>query len=82
MFNLELNVSLISNKAPNLHSVICFEMNTALITNKRLLLKERGSYKFMFSLETVTLYCKKDFTNHYKSCMWSFMSFTLLGKYK
>ena len=34
-FNLELNVSLISNKAPNLHSVICSEMNIASITNKR-----------------------------------------------
>ena len=35
--NLELNVALISNKAPNLHSVICSETNTASITNKRLL---------------------------------------------
>ena len=58
-FNLEINVSLISNKAPNLHSVICSEMNTASITNKRLLLKERGSYTFMYSLETVTFYYKK-----------------------
>ena len=58
-FNLELNVSLISNKAPNLRSVICSEIKTASITNKRLRYKERGSYKFMFSLETVSFYCKK-----------------------
>ena len=37
-------------------------MNTASITNKRLLLKERGNYKFIFSLKPVTFYCKKDFT--------------------
>ena len=30
-------VSLISSNTPDLHSVICSEMNTALITNKRLL---------------------------------------------
>ena len=58
-FNLELNVSLFSNKTPNLHFVICPEMNTASVTNKRLLQKERGSYKFMFPLETITFYCKK-----------------------
>ena len=50
----------IQNAAPILHSVICSEINTASIKNKRLLSKERGSYKFMFSLETVTLYCKKN----------------------
>ena len=33
-FNLELNVSLISNKAPNLYSVICAEMNAASVKNK------------------------------------------------
>ena len=60
IFNLESNISLIFNKAPNLHSVTYSEMTTASITNKRLLLKERCSYKFMFSLETVTFYCKKD----------------------
>ena len=60
IFNLELNVSLTFNKAPNLHSVTYSEMNTASITNKKLLLKEKGSYKFMFSLEIVTFYCKKD----------------------
>ena len=47
------------NVALILHSVICSEMNAALVTNKRLLQKERGSYKFIFSLETVTCYCKK-----------------------
>ena len=47
------------NVAPILHSVISSEMNTASITNKSLLQNERGSYKFMFSLETVTFYCKK-----------------------
>ena len=31
---LELNVLLISSKAPNLHSVIYSEMNTASITSK------------------------------------------------
>ena len=31
---LELNVSLISTKAPNLHSLICSEMNTASVTKK------------------------------------------------
>ena len=55
-FNLELNISL---KAPNLHCVICSEMNTASITNKRLLEKGRGSYEFMFALKIVTFYCKK-----------------------
>ena len=34
-FNLRLNLSLVSNKAPKLHSVICFEINTASITNNR-----------------------------------------------
>ena len=79
---MELNVSLISNKAPNLHSAISSEINTALITNKKLLLKERGNYKFIFSLETVTFHCKKKFTNYYKSYMRYFISFKLLGKYK
>ena len=31
--NLELNLSLISNKAPNLYSIMCSEMNTVSITN-------------------------------------------------
>ena len=42
------------NVAPILHSVICSEINTALIENKQLLSKERGSYKFIFSFEIVT----------------------------
>ena len=57
--NVELHVPLISNKAPNLDSLICTEMNATSITNKRLFQKERGSYKFMFSLETITFYCIK-----------------------
>ena len=36
-FNLELNISLISNKAANLRSAICSEVNTISITNKKLL---------------------------------------------
>ena len=75
IFNLELNGSLISNKAPNLHSAICSEMNTASFAKKRLLFKKRSGYKFVFSLETVTFYCKKDFTNYYKFYMRSFMFF-------
>ena len=34
IFNLELTFSLTSSKAPNLHSVICSEMNTASVTKK------------------------------------------------
>lgn len=34
---LVLNLSRISNKAPNLYSLICSEMNTVLFTNIRLL---------------------------------------------
>ena len=34
---LVLNVSLISNKAPNMNTVICSGMNTASATNKILL---------------------------------------------
>ena len=43
----------LQNVTPILHSVICSEMNTAPKE------KERGSYKFIFSLKTVTFYCKK-----------------------
>ena len=57
----KLNVSLISNSAPNLHSVICSEMNTASNINKGLLSKERGSDKFILPLETITFYCKNIF---------------------
>ena len=55
-FNFEPNVSLISNKAPNPHSAIFSAMNSASFTNKRLLSKKIGNYKFTFSLETVTFY--------------------------
>ena len=57
MFNLGLNLSLTSNKAPNLRSVICSERNAASITNKRLLQNEKGNCKFILSLKTVTFYC-------------------------
>ena len=50
------------NVAPILHSNL-FEMNTASITNKRLLYKEKGGYKFMVSLETITFYCFINFIN-------------------
>ena len=36
-FNLVLHQALIINKTPNLYSVIYFEINTAAITNERLL---------------------------------------------
>ena len=42
----------------NWHSVICSDMNTALITSKSSL-KGKGLFKFMFSLETVT-FCSKN----------------------
>ena len=38
---------------------ICTEMYTALVTNKRLLEKESGCYKFIFPVETVTFLCNK-----------------------
>ena len=44
---------------PILHFVIYSEMNTGSITNNRLLKNQRRSYKFIFSLETVTFNCKK-----------------------
>ena len=58
-FNLELTVLLIPHKAPNLSSVGCAESITVSITNKALLLNEKGSYNFMFSLKIVTFYWKK-----------------------
>ena len=47
-----------SNRAPNQHFAICCKMNIASIINKRLMEMERSTYKFMFSLETVTFYWK------------------------
>ena len=58
-FDLELNLSLVSDKSPNLYFVTCSETNTASITNKRLLQNESSSYMFMFSLKKVTFYSKK-----------------------
>ena len=52
-------ISVITYKDTNLCYVICFEMNTASITNITLLKKERGSSKFIFSLKNVTFYWKK-----------------------
>ena len=46
------------NVAPILHSAIFSEINTLQLQTKGCCKKERGSYKFMFSLETVTSYCK------------------------
>ena len=36
-FTLELHLSLICNEAPNMHSVICSEMNNASVVDKTLL---------------------------------------------
>ena len=44
----------IQRVAPILQPVICSEINAASVKNKRLLQNEMGSYKFMFSLHTVT----------------------------
>ena len=60
----------------NAPPVICSEMKTASITNKQLQ-KEKGSYKLMFSLETVTFYYKKILQLLIWLYMWSFMSFKL-----
>ena len=46
-------------------------MNIPSIKNKRLLLKKRDSKEFMFSLETVTFYCKKILQLIIESNMWS-----------
>ena len=66
------------NVAPILDSVIYSEMKTGSVTNNRLLKKERRSYKFMFSLETITFNCRKILQLR----IWSFLSFKLWGKYK
>ena len=47
------------NVVPILRYLICTEMYTALVTNKRLLEKESGCYKFIFPAETVTFLCNK-----------------------
>ena len=52
-------ISLISNTAPNLHSVIGSKMNIASNYKQKTTLKGKGSYEFMFSLETVTFYRKE-----------------------
>ena len=47
--------------------MICFEMNTASVIYKtnNTVKYERGSYKFIFSLKTLTFNWKKDFTTYY-----------------
>ena len=57
--NLVINLSLISNKAPNLFTAICSEINTVSKTNLILRLNIRGSYKLRFSLKIVTINWKK-----------------------
>ena len=37
IFTLELHLALICNEAPNMHSVICSEMNNASVADKTLL---------------------------------------------
>ena len=66
-------MSLISNNTPNLHFVIFSEVNTASFTNKRLLWKERGCYKFMLSLESATFHCKNFLQLILQSYIWSFV---------
>ena len=53
--NLVKNLSLISNKAPNLFSAIYSDINTVSNTNLIILQNIRGSYKFRFSLKTVII---------------------------
>ena len=62
---MTLNLSLISKKAPILGFVICFEINTASITNTAQLQNGGVSYKFMFSLKNLTFYWKKILRNCY-----------------
>lgn len=45
VFELMLNLSLISNKAQNLFSVISSLMNTVSITNIKIFSNERDEYK-------------------------------------
>ena len=68
--------------APILHSVICSEMNTASLTSKRLLQKERGSYKFMFSSVHFYLLLENDFTTYYIILYVVFYVFLVIGKCK
>ena len=54
-----INLSLIYNKALNLYSATCSEMNTISITNVILLQNKRVNYKFRFSLITVAISWEK-----------------------
>ena len=62
---MALNLALISKKSPILCFVICFEINTASITNTAQLQNGGVSYRFMFSLKNLTFYWKKILTNCY-----------------
>ena len=70
--NLVINLSLISNKAPNLFSAICSEINAVSNTNLILLQNIRSSYVFGFSLETVTINWKKILQLIITAYIWSF----------
>ena len=74
-----INLPLISCKTPNLLSEICPEINAVSNTNLILLQNLRGSYKFSFSLKTVTINYKKILQLIISAYIWSFI---LLGKYK
>ena len=60
VYNLVINLSLISNKAPNLYSVICFEMNTISITTV-CKMKRVAISSFSLSMKIVTIYYGKQF---------------------
>ena len=59
-----IDLSLISNKAQDLFSAICSEINAVSSTNLILLQNTRGGYKFSFSLKNVTINWKKILQHH------------------
>ena len=59
LFNFKLNLPLIFDNTPNLYCSICSGMNTASVTNIMLLENEKGSYKIIFFLNTVTIMLEK-----------------------
>ena len=81
--NLVLYLSLIFNSIPNLYSLICSEMNTALNQKHNTTVKQMGSsYKFLFPLKTVTFLLEKDFVTCFRSPDMVFYAFKLFEKYK
>ena len=58
-FNLELNESLISNKAPNLHSVSCSEMYIVSSTTKDYCKREGIVISSCFLWKLLLFYYKK-----------------------